>query len=196
MGPKKCILIVDDEPNVRLVLQTALVSVGYRVIEAEDGQSALEHLASSSSGCDLILLDLLMPRMDGMELLSRLRSSGNVVPVVILTAHGSIPEAVAAMRLGAIDFLTKLSEEKDQAVAALNQSQLNNADTARLAAAVRLIPLGQSSAQAILHRLKPAVAHAVTVATRCPLEAMGPSLPALEIAGMAHARAAARLFAS
>jgi DNA-binding NtrC family response regulator len=107
MGPKKCVLIVDDEPNVRLVLQLTLVSVGYRVIEAEDGQSALEHLADSSSGCDLILLDLQMPRMDGMELLSRLRSSGNVVPVVILTAHGSIPEAVAAMKLGAIDFLTK-----------------------------------------------------------------------------------------
>jgi DNA-binding NtrC family response regulator len=107
MGPKKCVLIVDDEPNVRLVLQTALESVGYRVIEAEDGQSALERLASTSAGCDLILLDLQMPKMDGMELLSRLRSSGNVVPVVILTAHGSIPEAVAAMKLGAIDFLTK-----------------------------------------------------------------------------------------
>jgi DNA-binding NtrC family response regulator len=107
MGPKKCILIVDDEPNVRLVLTTALGSVGYQVIEAEDGERALAHLEHRGMDVDLVLLDLQMPRMDGMELLSRLRAKGNIVPVVILTAHGSIPEAVAAMKLGAIDFLTK-----------------------------------------------------------------------------------------
>jgi len=107
MAPKKCVLIVDDEPNVRLMLRTALESVGYDVIEAEDGHAALERLRRISSGCDLILLDLKMPKMDGMELLSRLRADGNVLPVVILTAHGSIPEVVTAMKLGAIDFLTK-----------------------------------------------------------------------------------------
>ncbi|MFI5458564.1 MAG: response regulator [Isosphaerales bacterium] len=107
MVPKKCVLIADDEPNVRLMLRTALESVGYDVIEAQDGHAALERMRKMSSGCDLILLDLKMPKMDGMELLSRLRADGNVVPVVILTAHGSIPEAVTAMKLGAIDFLTK-----------------------------------------------------------------------------------------
>ncbi len=107
MDPEKRILIVDDEPNVRLVLTTALVSVGYEAVEAEDGQKALELLIAGGPGFDLALLDLQMPRMDGMELLSRLRESGISVPVVILTAHGSIPEAVAAMKLGAIDFLTK-----------------------------------------------------------------------------------------
>ncbi len=109
MDPKKCVLIVDDEPNVRLMLQTALEAVGYHVIDAENGHAALERLknAKESTRCDLILLDLLMPRMDGMELLARLRAEGNAVPVVILTAHGSIPEAVSAMKLGAIDFLTK-----------------------------------------------------------------------------------------
>ena len=107
MDAKKCILIVDDEPNVRLVLQTALESAGYRVLDAEDGQAALDRLDQADAGCDLILLDLKMPKMDGMELLSHLRTRGNAVPVVILTAHGSIPEAVAAMKLGAIDFLTK-----------------------------------------------------------------------------------------
>ncbi len=107
MDPKKRILIVDDEPNVRLMLETTLASVGYEVIEASDGQAALELLRDPSHDFDLILLDLQMPRMDGMELLRRLRASGNIVPVVILTAHGSIPEAVAAMKLGAIDFLTK-----------------------------------------------------------------------------------------
>ncbi len=107
MDQEKRILIVDDEPNVRLMLSTALVSVGYKVVEAGDGQKALELLLAGGPSFDLALLDLQMPRMDGMELLSRLRDSCISVPVVILTAHGSIPEAVAAMKLGAIDFLTK-----------------------------------------------------------------------------------------
>jgi DNA-binding response OmpR family regulator len=107
MDQEKCILIVDDEPNVRLMLSTALQSVGYQVIEAEDGERALARLEEPESTIQLVLLDLQMPRMDGMELLARLRALGNIVPVVILTAHGSIPEAVTAMKLGAIDFLTK-----------------------------------------------------------------------------------------
>ncbi len=104
-GHSKHILIVDDEPNVRLVFRTALESVGYTVAEAEDGASALEWLAQSPT--DLVLLDLQMPGVGGMEVLRRLRDSGNDVPVVIVTAHGSIPDAVQAMKLGAIDFLTK-----------------------------------------------------------------------------------------
>ncbi len=107
MDKKNRVLIVDDEPNVRLVLGTALSSVGYEVVEAEDGTKALEQLSSGGGRFDLVLLDLQMPRIDGMELLSRLRDAGSIVPVVILTAHGSIPEAVTAMKLGAIDFLTK-----------------------------------------------------------------------------------------
>ncbi len=107
MESQKRVLIVDDETNVRLMLRTALESVGYEVVEAAEGHAALERLRNASSGCDLILLDLKMPKMDGMELLSQLRTDGNVIPVVMLTAHGSIPDAVAAMKLGAIDFLTK-----------------------------------------------------------------------------------------
>lgn len=107
MDQKKCVLIVDDEPNVRLVLGTALESVGYQVVEAEDGEKAIEQLNADGTNFDLMLLDLQMAKMDGMKLLTRLRALGNVVPVVILTAHGSIPEAVTAMKLGAIDFLTK-----------------------------------------------------------------------------------------
>ena len=105
MLPTKCILIVDDEPNVRLMLRTTLESSGYQVREAADGSGALGHLRVSP--CDLVVLDLRMPRMDGMETLRRLRAEGDCTPVVMLTAHGSIPDAVAAMKLGAIDFLTK-----------------------------------------------------------------------------------------
>ena len=99
------ILIVDDQPNVRLVFRTALESAGYSVSEVEDGASALDRLEESPA--DLVLLDLKMPGIGGMETLRRLRDAGNDVPVVIVTAHGSIPDAVQAMKFGAIDFLSK-----------------------------------------------------------------------------------------
>jgi DNA-binding response OmpR family regulator len=105
MSEVKRILIVDDEPNVRLVFRTALESNGYRPETAEDGDEALRLLEASPP--DLILLDLNMPVMGGMEVLRRLRDAGIDTPVVIVTAHGDIPNAVQAMKLGAIDFLTK-----------------------------------------------------------------------------------------
>ncbi len=99
------ILLVDDEPNLRLMLRTVLESAGYSVVEAEDGEAALARLRESP--IDLILLDLEMPKTDGMATLRSLRDAGDETPVVIITAHGSIPDAVVAMRLGAIDFLSK-----------------------------------------------------------------------------------------
>src|SRR3954464_7648519 len=99
------ILIVDDEPNVRLVIRTALEAAGHLVSEASDGPTALDLLGRE--GLDLALLDLRMPDVDGMEVLRRLRDAGNDVPVVIVSAHGSIPDVVGAMRLGAVDFLPK-----------------------------------------------------------------------------------------
>ena len=105
MSRTKSLLIVDDEPNVRLVFRTALESSDYSVATAEDGETALRWLKASPA--DLVLLDLSMPGMDGMDVLKRLRDEGNNVPVVIITAHGSVPNAVQAMKLGAIDFLAK-----------------------------------------------------------------------------------------
>ena len=99
------ILIVDDEPNVRLMFRTTLESSGEATAEAEDGEAALA--ARAGMRFDLILLDLQMPGLDGMETLRRLRDAGDDTPVVIVTAHGSVPDAVAAMKLGAIDFLSK-----------------------------------------------------------------------------------------
>ena len=105
MDAPKRILIVDDEPNVRLVFRTALESTGYLVTEAADGSAALQQLHKVPT--DLILLDLKMPGMDGMETLERLRLERSEIPVVVVTAHGSVPDAVAAMKLGAVDFLPK-----------------------------------------------------------------------------------------
>jgi DNA-binding response OmpR family regulator len=99
------ILIVDDEPNVRLSFRTALETAGYAVDEAADGPEALDRLESSPAR--LVLLDLKMPQLSGMEVLRRLRAVGNLVPVVIITAHGRIPDAVMAIKLGAIDFVSK-----------------------------------------------------------------------------------------
>jgi DNA-binding response OmpR family regulator len=103
-GPRR-ILVIDDEPNVRLMFRTALESAGYEVDDAGDGEEGLLRLAAGP--VDLILLDLRMPRLDGMAMLRALRDAGSDIPVAIVTAHGSIPDAVAAMKLGAVDFLTK-----------------------------------------------------------------------------------------
>src|SRR3954454_9748403 len=105
MTRAKHILIVDDEPNVRLVFRTALESPGYRISTAEDGEKALLWLENAP--IDLVLLDLQMPGMSGMDVLEAIRAAGNDAPVVIVTSHGSIPDAVRAMKLGAIDFLSK-----------------------------------------------------------------------------------------
>jgi DNA-binding response OmpR family regulator len=105
MNRSPLILVVDDEPNVRLVVRTALEAEGYGVVEARDGEEALARLRDRRF--DLILLDLRLPVLDGMGTLRRLRESGDDTPVVIVTAHGSVPDAVAAIKLGAIDFLAK-----------------------------------------------------------------------------------------
>ena len=105
MTTKAQVLIVEDEPNVRLVFRTTLEENGLALSTAEDGETALGWLKQSK--CDLVLLDLKMPGVGGMETLRRLRDAGNAVPVVIITAHGTIPDSVEAMKLGAVDFLTK-----------------------------------------------------------------------------------------
>jgi DNA-binding response OmpR family regulator len=100
------ILITDDEPNIRLMLRTALEADGHRVSEAPNGREALARIAEDAP--DLMVLDLNMPVMDGMAVLEQLKASAGDQPrVMILTAYGSIPAAVKATRLGAVDFLEK-----------------------------------------------------------------------------------------
>lgn len=101
----KKILIVDDEPNVRLGYRVTLETEGYSITEAHCGAKALDDLAAGSF--DLAILDLRMPDMDGLELLGQMRNRGYATPSVIITAHGDVPHAVHAMKLGAIDFLQK-----------------------------------------------------------------------------------------
>ncbi len=99
------ILIADDEKNIRSGLSRALEMDGYEVFSAEDGQAALKVLLRED--IDLIISDLRMPRMTGEELLRRVTSAYPAVPVIILTGHGTVDNAVQAMRDGAYDFITK-----------------------------------------------------------------------------------------
>jgi DNA-binding NtrC family response regulator len=99
------ILVVDDEVNLRAVLKGLLVREGYSVDEAADGASGLA--AARAKGFAAVITDLRMPGLDGMELLSSLKSEQPELPVILLTAHGDVSRAVEAMRRGAFDFLTK-----------------------------------------------------------------------------------------
>ncbi|MFQ5508617.1 MAG: sigma-54-dependent transcriptional regulator [Leptospirillia bacterium] len=101
---KKTILIVDDEASVREVL-TDVLSDAYDVVSADSGDSALSQIASNQPS--MVLLDLMMPGRDGMEVLSEIRGNDNHVPVVVLTATTSYQTAVEAMKLGAADYLAK-----------------------------------------------------------------------------------------
>ena len=98
-------MIAEDEANLRLVLQKELQRLGYRVQAAPDGEAALRKLEESN--VDVLLCDINMPNMDGMELLRRIHERPNPPEVIMLTGQGTIETAVEAMKLGAYDYLTK-----------------------------------------------------------------------------------------
>jgi len=99
------ILLVDDEPTVRRTLARVLMSAGFDVMTAEDGQAALALLEAGT--VDVMLVDMLMPRMGGMDLLSRVKVTHPEVEVIMMTAFANVDDAVSAVKNGAYDFLTK-----------------------------------------------------------------------------------------
>jgi DNA-binding NtrC family response regulator len=99
------ILIVDDDPQIRMLLKDRLEANGYEILQAKNGVEGLDLVHARNP--DLMLLDLQMPEMDGMEVLHRMHDKVSEIPVVVLTAHGTIEKAVEAMKLGAYDFLPK-----------------------------------------------------------------------------------------
>lgn len=99
------ILIVDDESDIALILRLHLEDAGYVTTRARDGIEALELLATGSYS--LMLLDIRMPRMDGMQVLRQTCERYPALPVIMMTAHGSEPIAVEAMKLGAADYIAK-----------------------------------------------------------------------------------------
>ena len=105
------VLIVDDETNVRRVLAAMLKRDGYDVTTAENGEQALATL--NRHPYDAVVTDLVMPRLGGMELLRRVAASHPDVPVIMITAHGTVDTAVEAMKAGAFDYVTKPFEQED-----------------------------------------------------------------------------------
>ena len=99
------ILIIEDERPMRAALADALEGEGYRVLTAADGEEGLARALSETP--DLILLDLMMPRLDGYALCAELRQRANTVPILILTAKGRLEDRVKGLDLGADDYLVK-----------------------------------------------------------------------------------------
>ena len=99
------VLVVDDEPGVRAALQRALTLERHEVTLAEDGQQALDTLAEGT--VDAIVLDVMMPRVDGLEVCRRLRAAGDRTPVLMLTARDAIDDRVDGLDAGADDYLVK-----------------------------------------------------------------------------------------
>ncbi len=99
------ILVVDDEPSVRDALERALRLEGYRVELAANGREALDALAQAPP--DAMVLDVLMPEVDGLEVCRRLRAAGDRTPVLVLTARDAVPDRVRGLDAGADDYLVK-----------------------------------------------------------------------------------------
>jgi two-component system, OmpR family, KDP operon response regulator KdpE len=103
-APALRVLVVDDEPPIRKLLRMGLATQGHQVIEAQNGKAALELSAQKP---DLIILDLGLPDMQGLDLLRRLRSQNEAVPIVVLSSRGDEAAKVQALDLGADDYVTK-----------------------------------------------------------------------------------------
>jgi DNA-binding response OmpR family regulator len=99
------VLVVDDDPTVREVVITYLTKAGHAVTSAADGNEALASVASAPP--ELVVLDLMLPGVDGLEVCRRLRESGGDIPVIMLTAKGSVSDRVVGLELGADDYVTK-----------------------------------------------------------------------------------------
>ena len=103
----KHILVVDDDPHIREVVRFALERVGFGVAEAADGKAALDAFAARSA--DLVVLDILMPVMDGYQVLQHLKSDAGLaqIPVIVLSALDKTDNVVRCIEMGADDFLAK-----------------------------------------------------------------------------------------
>lgn len=99
------VLVVDDEPPIRRFLRTSLTAQGYDIVEAEDGAKALEEVRRRSP--DLLVLDLGLPGIDGLEVIRRLRGSGVTLPIIVLSSRVDEAGKVEALDLGADDYVTK-----------------------------------------------------------------------------------------
>ncbi|MFQ5834980.1 MAG: sigma-54-dependent transcriptional regulator [bacterium] len=116
--PKGKILVVDDEVKMRRVLQMILQKEGYEIVTTRDGREALQKVEEESF--DLVLTDMKMPGLSGLDLLKRIRESDEEIPVIMITAYGTVETAVKAMKEGAHDYLLKPFEKDEMKIIVAN----------------------------------------------------------------------------
>src|SRR5882724_4494509 len=102
----KTVLVVDDDPTQRRLIQAVLEREGFTVVHAEKGDEAIQRLMSGVAA-DVVLLDLVMPGLSGQDTLAEMRARGFNQPVIVVTATGGIDTVVQAMQAGALDFFVK-----------------------------------------------------------------------------------------
>lgn len=102
---KRRLLVVEDDPSISLGLSMNLEAEGYEVRVADDGDQGL--IAAQEGGYNLIILDVMLPKLNGLEILRALRSAGDTVPIIILSARGAEMDKVIGLELGAEDYITK-----------------------------------------------------------------------------------------
>lgn len=101
------ILVVDDEEVIRITIQKKLSRVGFNVISFEKGEDLLYYLKNADHNADLIITDIKLRKMDGIELLRRINSMDEPIPVLIISGHGNVEDAIRALRYGASDYIRK-----------------------------------------------------------------------------------------
>jgi DNA-binding NtrC family response regulator len=121
----KTVLVVDDDPTQRRLIQAVLDREGFTVVHAETGREALDRMVRGASA-DVVLLDLVMPGMSGMETLVELRAAGVRAPVVVLTASGGVETVVKAMQAGAQDFFIKPASPERILISIRNALQMGD----------------------------------------------------------------------
>lgn len=136
MADRAVVYAVDDDVAMRESLAFLLDAAGFTVVAFETASSFLEALPGIESGC--VVTDVRMPGIDGIELLRRVKQAKPALSVIVITAHGEIPLAVQAMKLGAIDFLEKPFED-ERLVDAIRAAVANTTDRARAEAAAAQI---------------------------------------------------------
>src|SRR5688572_7291530 len=121
------ILLVDDEQPIQTLLSFPLQRDGYEVVQASDGREALARF--SEQQFDLVVLDLMLPKLDGLEVCRRLRAQGKTVPIIMLTAKSEEIDKVVGLELGADDYITKpfsMREFRSRVKAALRRGRMAN----------------------------------------------------------------------
>src|SRR4051794_40010653 len=132
------ILVADDEPNLRRVLVAMLRRDGHDVVQAASGAEAIDRL----SDVDVVITDLRMPGADGMEVLRTAAKAFPQVPVIMITAYGSVGQAVEAIKAGAFDYIEKPFEQ--DAIRTIVEKAIGQATANRMAPRATLYPVGDS----------------------------------------------------